>query len=213
MEKDLSRFKLEALKAEMNPHFIFNCLNSIKDFILKSDIENSQYYLAQLSKLIRIALYNAKEEFISLRNELEFVSLYVELEQLRFNHQFDFVYEVENPTLLNAEIPTMILQPFFENAIRHGKIGQLDYQGKLLLKIFEEKQRIVFQILDNGIGMEESAKIKEQSHSTHKSMALGIINERIKIYNQSYGLDIEMSIVTLENSEYKTMVEIKYILD
>ena len=213
LEKDLSKFKLEALKAEMNPHFIFNCLNSIKDFIIRNESEKSQYYLSQLSKLIRIALYNTKEEFISIRSELEFIDLYVELEQLRFSHQFDFIKIIKNQELLNAEVPTMILQPFFENAIRHGKIGQLGHRGKLVLEILEEGRYIVFQIRDNGIGIHQSTLIKKESNSSHKSMALDIIRERIQIYNQSYDLDIEMRIFEIHDGEFKTGVEIKYILD
>lgn len=214
LEKDLSKFKLEALKAEMNPHFIFNCLNSIKNYILQSDIEKSQYYLSQLSKLIRIALYNTKEEFISLRSELEFIDLYIELEQLRYDHQFDFEKEIASPYLLNAEIPTMVLQPFFENAVRHGKIGQLgNKRGKLKLDISEEEGFIVFLILDNGIGIEEAQKIKTESNISHKSMALDIIKERIAIYNQSYELDMQLKIEPSLNPEYTTAVEIRYVLD
>lgn len=214
LEKNLSKFKLEALKAEMNPHFIFNCLNSIKDFILRHEIDKSQHYLSQLSKLIRIALYNTKEEFVSLRSELEFIDLYVELEQLRFQHHFDYKTEVANPDLLNAEIPTMILQPFFENSIRHGKIGQLENKrGKLLLKIYEEGNKIVFQLLDNGIGLEQSQRIKSESNTNHKSMALDIIRERIAIYNQSYGLSMTLKIDPSLDPEYATVVEIRYVLD
>lgn len=214
LEKNLSKFKLEALKAEMNPHFIFNCLNSIKNFILQSDIEKSQYYLSQLSKLIRIALYNTKEEFISLRSELEFIDLYVELEQLRYDHQFDFEKYIANEDLLNAEIPTMVLQPFFENAVRHGKIGQLENKrGKLKLNIQEEDGFIVFRILDNGIGIEEAHKIKTESNVSYKSMALDIIKERIAIYNQSYDLDMQLQIEPSSEPGYTTAVEIRYILD
>lgn len=214
LEKDLSKFKLEALKAEMNPHFIFNCLNSIKNYILQSNIEKSQYYLSQLSKLIRIALYNTKEEFISLRSELEFIDLYVELEQLRYDHKFNFEKNITDEELLNAEIPTMVLQPFFENAVRHGKIGQLEGRlGKLKLEIKEENGFIVFRISDNGIGIEEAQKIKTESNISHKSMALDIIKERIAIYNQSYELDMQLKIESSSEKDFTTVIEIRYILD
>jgi len=214
LEKNLSRLKLEALKAEMNPHFIFNCLNSIKDFIIRNESEKSQYYLSQLSKLIRIALYNTKEEFISLRSELEFIELYVSLEQLRFQNQFEYTLDVQNPELLNAEIPTMVLQPFFENAIRHGKIGQLEAQkGQIKLTISVEGEEIVFKILDNGIGIEEAQRLKSKSNANHKSMALNIIKDRITIYNQSFDLAMQFKMETCIDSVYTTLVEIRYILD
>lgn len=213
LEKDLAKFKLEALKAEMNPHFIFNCLNSIKDFILRNESEKSQYYLSRLSQLIRIALYNSKENFISLQNELEFIDIYVELEQLRFNQGFDFIKDVKNEDLLNAEIPTMMLQPFIENAIRHGKIGQMDKKGKLSITVFEEDHFIVFQIKDNGIGLIESEKIKLNSTNEHKSMAMNIIRDRIAVYNATYGLNMQLKISDIENDEFKTLIELKYLLD
>lgn len=213
LEKNLSKFKLEALKAEMNPHFIFNCLNSIKDFILRAETEKSQYYLSQLSKLIRIALYNTKEEFISLRSEIEFIDLYIELEQLRFQEKFVFKKIIEDKNLLNAEVPTMVLQPFFENAIRHGKIGQLDNEGILLLEVRQENDFIVFNIKDNGIGLSKAAEIKSTTESGHKSMAMDIIQERIKIYNLSYNLDISLEVNEIKDSEFKTEVILKYILD
>jgi hypothetical protein len=213
LEKNLSKLKLEALKAEMNPHFIFNCLNSIKDFILREETEKSQYYLSQLSKLIRIALYNTKEEFISLRSEIEFIELYIELEQLRFQEKFVFKKIIVDENLLNAEVPTMVLQPFFENAIRHGKIGQLDYEGKILLEVRQENDFIVFNIKDNGIGLSKAAEIKSKTESGHKSMAIDIIKDRIKIYNQSFNLDISLEINEIHDIEYKTEVILKYILD
>jgi len=213
LEKDLAKFKLEALKAEMNPHFIFNCLNSIKDFILRNESEKSQYYLSRLSQLIRIALYNSKEDFISLQNELEFIDIYVELEQLRFNQGFEFIKDIKNPDLLNAEIPTMMLQPFIENAIRHGKIGQLDKKGKLSLTVFEENHFIVFQVKDNGIGLTESEKVKQNSSTEHKSMAMNIIKDRISVYNATYELNMHLKISELTAGEYSTLVEFKYLLD
>lgn len=212
-DKKLSRFKLEALKAEMNPHFIFNCLNSIKDFMLKNDQENSQYYLSQLSKLIRIALYNTKHEFMILQNELEFIDLYVELEQLRHTNKFTYTKLISNPELLNAEIPTMILQPFFENSIRHGKIGQLNKQGKLILEIFEENKYIVFKIKDNGMGIQYSQRLKENQRQEHQSMAMNLIRERIEIYNRSYGLDIQLDLYEINDGEFSTEVVMKYLLD
>lgn len=205
-EKKFSQLKLEALKAEMNPHFIFNCLSAIKDYILKADIEKSQYYLSKLAKLIRLALYNSKDEFVKLSDEINFIDIYIELERMRFDDKFDFIKDFNTDNFNHIQIPTMILQPFFENAIRHGKIGQLEVQGKLYFNVFKEDNHLVFDIRDNGIGIEAAQKQKESNSDDHRSLAIDIINERIEIYNHSYNLDIKYKMNSLENNEYKTQV-------
>jgi len=205
-ETKLSQLKLEALKAEMNPHFIFNCLNAIKDYIMKNDTEKSQYYLDKLSKLIRQALYNSKDDFVNLRNEIQFIDNYVELENMRFDHHFDYFKEIDIEKFGHIQIPTMILQPFFENAIRHGKLGQMERRGKLFFTIFEDKNLLVIKIMDNGIGIEEAEKIKVATQSEHRSMAISIIKDRIEVYNKSYLLDISYTLSSIEDEEYKTQV-------
>lgn len=205
-EKKFSQLKLEALKAEMNPHFIFNCLTAIKDYIMKADIEKSQFYLTKLAKLIRLALYNSKDEFVKLSDEINFIDIYIELERMRFDNKFDFIKDIDSDNFNHIQIPTMILQPFFENAIRHGKIGQLDMQGKLFFRVSLLDNNLVFDIRDNGIGIDAANQAKESMGNEHRSMALEIINERIAIYNQSYQIDIRYTINTLVDNEYKTQV-------
>lgn len=205
-EKKISLLKLEALKAEMNPHFIFNCLSAIKDYVMQADVEKSQYYLGKLAKLIRLALYNSKDEFISLGEEIQFIDTYIELERMRFDDKFDFIKEFDLEQYSHIQIPTMILQPFIENAIRHGKIGQLDKQGKLYLSIYDQDDYLVFDIRDNGMGYKESQKLKATGADSHRSMAMDIIQERIAIYNRSYQLKIRHEIRSLENNNYKTQI-------
>lgn len=204
-EKELSKLQLEALKAEMNPHFIFNCLNGIKDFMMQKDFEKSQYYLSTLSKLIRQALYNSKEHFVTLEDELKFIDLYVEMEQMRFSKKFDYIKNFKNFENYHIQIPTMLLQPFFENAVRHGKIGQMDIQGKLYFEISENEDEIIMKICDNGIGLKKSQEIKVEN-SEHKSMALDIIKDRISIYKQSYEIEIIYDIREFNGKEYSTEV-------
>jgi ligand-binding sensor domain-containing protein len=206
LEMKMSQLKLEALKAEMNPHFVFNCLSAIKDYVMQADIEKSQYYLNKLAKLIRLALYNSKDEFISLEEEIQFIDTYLELERMRFDNKFDFIKELDIEKYGHIQIPTMILQPFFENAIRHGKIGQLDKQGKLFFHVSIEEDCLVFDIKDNGIGYEEAMKQKRLAEDSHRSMAMDIIQERISIYNRSYQLEMKYEIHNLESQEYKTQI-------
>lgn len=206
--RELSQLKLEALKAEMNPHFIFNALNSIKEAMMNHDFDASQGYLSKLAKLIRHALYNTKSDWVELKEELKFIDLYVELEQLRFDHKFDYIKDIKDSTF-EDKVPTMILQPFFENAIRHGKIGQLSYQGKLYFSAQEVAGMLVLIIRDNGLGISKSQEVKDQSNSDHKSMALQIIKERIELYKKTHDISINLYIRELENEEYRTEVRLE----
>ncbi|MCE2963655.1 MAG: histidine kinase [Chitinophagales bacterium] len=141
-QRELGKLKLEALKAEMNPHFIFNVLNTIKEAMMDGDFETSQNLLDRLAKIIRQALYNSKRDFLSLQEEIHFIEQYVELERARFNKNFEFIKKL-NSNVLHYEVPTMLLQPFIENAIRHGKIGQLNYQGKLYFEVSETDKDLI----------------------------------------------------------------------
>lgn len=207
-EKELSRLKLEALKAEMNPHFVFNCLNGIKDYMMQQNFEQSQYYLSVLSKLIRLALYNTKTDFVLFEDEIKFIDMYVEMEQMRFAQKFDYIKNIKDFHSGHIRVPTMILQPFFENAVRHGRIGQLPYQGKLLFEITDDDDFIKITIKDNGVGFAVAKELNKQTDSDHKSMALQIIQDRLFFYEKSYGIKILIATKDLTNEEYKTEITI-----
>jgi two-component sensor histidine kinase len=207
-ENKLAHLKLEALKAEMNPHFIFNSLNAIKDFIAQNDQEKSQYYLTRFAKLIRQALYNSRHEMVYLEDELAFIDVYTELEQMRFPGRFDYRRTVDLPDSKEYEIPTMFLQPFIENAIRHGRIGQMERKGLLDLKISGDEKKIMISISDNGIGIEAAQAIARQTLSEHRSMALSIINERMAIYNKTAPVSLHYEIISPENNLYTTQVNL-----
>ncbi len=206
IENRLSHLKLEALKAEMNPHFIFNSLNAIRDFIAKNDSEKSQYYLGQFAQLVRQALYNTKDDFVYLEDELKFIDTYVRLEQIRFSGNFEYTKTGSAAGLAAFEIPTMLLQPFIENAIRHGRIGQLDRKGLLELNIEGDKKALCITIRDNGIGICAAQALKTQALAAHRSMAMSIINERIGMYNKTHTVHIDYTIASLSDNEYQTEV-------
>lgn len=207
-EKELSRLKLEALKAEMNPHFVFNCLNGIKDYMMQQNFEQSQYYLSLLSKLIRLALYNTKTDFVLFEDEIKFIDMYVEMEQMRFAQKFDYIKNINDFNSGHIRVPTMILQPFFENAVRHGRIGQLPYQGKLFFEITDEDDFVKITIKDNGVGFAIAKELNKQTDGDHKSMALQIIQDRLFFYEKSYGIKILIATKDLTNEEYKTEITI-----
>lgn len=206
-QKELAKLKLEALKAEMNPHFIFNVLNTIKEAMMEGDFDTSQNLLSRLAKIIRQALYNAKRDFLSLEEEIDFIEQYVELERERFSKKFDFIKNIDK-NLLHYEVPTMLLQPFFENAIRHGKIGQLGYPGKLYFEISETATDLIIIIRDNGVGLEKAKKNKDANQPEHQSMALEIIEERIALFKKTHGIRIKLVLGAAEIDDYMTEVKL-----
>jgi uncharacterized membrane-anchored protein YhcB (DUF1043 family) len=214
LEHDRSKFQMEALKSEMNPHFIFNCLNSIQDYIQKNNTDEAQHYLSQFSKLMRKALHHSKKEFITLEEELSFIKLYVEMEQMRFNKRFDLKIYIQEESQLNIDIPTMFLQPIIENAIRHGKVGQLDNrQGIIVIDIRQDLGFLVIEIKDNGIGLKKAQELKINESSSHKSMALEIIKDRISLYNTTYNMGIKLEMNELDEAEFNFGVVLKYEID
>lgn len=177
--RQLVETRMEALRAQMNPHFIFNCLNSINRYIIKSDVKTSSLYLTRFAKLIRLILDNSKHKYVVLANELEALRLYVEMEALRFDHKFTFTLQVdENIDTDNIEIPPLIIQPYVENAIWHGLLNK-ESDGHLLVKISMEEQNLVCEITDNGIGRIKAAEYKSRNASTRQSVGMKLTEERL----------------------------------
>ncbi len=176
----IASLELQAFRAQMNPHFVFNCLNAIQDFIIKNDSASARRFLTSFAKLIRTTLNNSRRQNVTLEEEMEFLKLYLGLEQMRFNNKFDFRFNMQpGINVSGTEVPAMILQPFVENAIRHGRIGSLDRQGILLVSFEIEKNTLICRIDDNGIGYNQSAK-NEYQPGNKQAHALDIINDRIK---------------------------------
>jgi ligand-binding sensor domain-containing protein len=201
----------KAVRSQMNPHFIFNSLNSIQHFIIDRDEKKADSYLSKFSKLIRKILDSSKFNTISLNEEVETLRLYLQLEQLRFGDRFD--YEIEIDSRINPEeanIPTMILQPIIENAIWHGLMPKKT-AGKLLIRfelITDKKIKVI--VHDNGIGREKSAKINEK-RKHHNPMGIENIMERLALLNQLNKTDMSLEIIDLHDENHQpsgTLVEI-----
>jgi hypothetical protein len=175
--------EMQALRAQMNPHFIFNCLSSINRFILKNESEAASDYLTKFSRLIRMVLLNSKQTFISLQDELETLRLYLEMERLRFPNAFDynisFVNEIDRESIF---IPPLLLQPFAENAIWHGLMHKQG-QGHLDIELSLNGEILTCIITDNGIGRSKADSIKSKSTEKQKSMGLQITTERLALLN------------------------------
>ncbi len=178
---------MQALRAQMNPHFIFNCLTAINHFILNNDNERASDYLTRFSRLIRLVLINSEKATVTLEEELTLTKLYLEMEQLRFANNFD--YEISYDAAIQpamVTVPSFILQPFCENAIWHGLLHK-DGRGKLTIDLAMKEKIMVCTITDNGIGQEKAAAIKAGSPEYQDSLGLKLTTDRLAIFNGQKG--------------------------
>jgi PAS domain S-box-containing protein len=209
-----SEYKLMALRSVMNPHFLFNSLNSIQYFIIKNDREQALNYLSTFSKLIRSILNSSIENSYTLSEEIDLLKLYISLETLRFDQKFKTVFKVDkNLELENIEIPTLILQPYVENAILHGLYNKLgDTEGKLMIEFKKKGDSLVCIVEDNGVGREEAKKIREASR-LHKSVGMMVTQERLDLINKNNNLSVKITdLVDKEGAPCGTRVEITVLI-
>ena len=212
---ELNKVKMRALQSQMNPHFIFNCLNSIRLFYLNNDLEKGDDYITKFSRLIRSILNFSRMEDISLKEELDTIRLYMEFEQMRFQDKFNYDIKVSSGLdLSSVRIQSLLLQPFVENAIWHG-LMQREAGGKVVLTVESYGENsIVINIEDNGIGREK-AKQFSQSSTKHKSFGLQITKERLELLKHSSNKNASFSIIDLYDETGKpkgTKVQIIYDL-
>jgi len=197
LNRDLAASQLTALRTQMNPHFIFNALNSIQQYILTGNVDNANKYLSKFSRLQREILNQSDKHFISLEKEIEMLTLYLQLEQLRFDEGFEFEILVEEEIdVSEIKIPPMIMQPFVENSIWHGLMSQGKDKKILVEFILQSENILVAKIKDNGIGREAAAKLKEQNTTKihYPSRGLSLITERLRILQQQYNKPFGASI-------------------
>ncbi len=200
-ERKLAIMEMNTLRAQMNPHFIFNSLSSINTFILKNDQDNASGYLGKFSQLIRLILDSSRTEWVLLETEIKALNLYMELESLRFDKAFSYNISVQ-PDILNTHtmIPPLIIQPFVENAIRHGLLHRNKPGGILSVQVWKEGHQLMIRIDDNGIGREEAAKIKKLQPAKHKSQGMEITAERLAVLNTAYKVNAAVAITDLKDA-------------
>lgn len=185
MEKEKTQLEMQALRAQMNPHFIFNCLSSINRFILINKIDEASDYLTKFSRLIRMALHHSEKPLIPLENDLEALRLYLELERLRFKNAFNYNITFTNDIDSNAVyIPPMLIQPFVENAIWHGLMHKKG-TGRLDIQLCTTGKILTCTITDDGIGRDMAARVKSRSAEKNKSMGVNITAGRLALLNKS----------------------------
>ena len=181
-EKETFKTKLGALRAQINPHFIFNSLSSIQHLINSGQKEAALSYLAKFSKFVRQVLENSIDVHVTLEKEVELLRVYLDLESLRFDHSFSFQIEFpENSDLSYQEVPMLIVQPFVENAIKHGLMPKQNGERKVWIRFFDRLDHILCEVEDNGIGREASTIAKGGNHRPSRGMAL--TEERLKMVN------------------------------
>jgi hypothetical protein len=216
IQKNINELQILALQSKMNPHFIFNSLNSIQNFILKNEKEKANDYLLEFAKLVRIILQNSNQTNITIKNELDTLALYVDLEVKRLRKSFS--YQVEIDPIIdanNALIPSLLIQPYVENSIWHGKVYE-NPKGIILIKVKKQEDVLHFEISDNGIGIKNSQNLK-LNKTNHQSLGSEITKSRIQLLGE---LNSELSKINIKplfanNSEFPGTVvsfSIPYII-
>ena len=201
-EQKLAETEMTALRAQMNPHFIFNCLNSIKLYATDNDAAKASAYLTKFSRLIRLVLENSRSERITLQNELVALQLYMDMEAMRFKDKlrFDILVDEQLDTEF-VEIPPLLLQPYVENAIWHGLMHKLE-GGRVVVRVEQpQDNRLRVTITDDGIGRAEAAALKSKSATPKKSLGMNVTSERIALINQLYKTSTHVQIRDLVDSD------------
>lgn len=215
-QNKIAEVEMQALRAQMNPHFIFNSLNSINNFILKNESELASDFLTKFSRLVRQVLNNSRNKLVSLEDEFAALKLYLELEQLRFNNKFTYQFNVDNYLDVNLVlIPPLLIQPYVENAIWHGLMHK-ETDGKITIKAYQEDEKLFFVIADDGIGRKKAAEYKSRYGIRKKSMGMDITSDRISIINKMFNMEASMEIIDLYNDKHeacgtKVMISIPVI--
>lgn len=201
-EFKIAETEMIALRAQMNPHFIFNCLNSIKLYTLENDSQTASEYLTKFSQLIRLVLENSRSEKVTLQKELDTLNLYIELEAMRFKdkvqYQINVVPHIDKQYI---EIPPLLLQPYVENAIWHGLMHKTE-GGKISIDITQPAEYLLhIEITDDGIGREMAMLHKSKSATRQKSFGLKMTSERLDAINHIYKTKTEVKIIDLKDED------------
>ncbi len=186
LRKKALELEMQALRAQMNPHFIFNCLSAIDNLVQTQQSDIATTYLARFAKLIRAVLESSKNNLVPFQKDFEAMQLYLELEQFRCNYKFNYKVDIDH-RLMNGDykVPPLIIQPFIENAIHHGLLNKTGSDRELQVSAFLRGEYIEYSITDNGIGRKRAAIIKEMNKPEHISYGIGITTERINLHNKT----------------------------
>jgi Histidine kinase/7TM diverse intracellular signalling len=187
--------EMTALRSQMNPHFIFNCLNAVKSLVLQNEISVASAYISKFARLVRLVLENSRNEWITLEQELETLTLYLEIEQMRFNNRFQFWINFENDVdTEGVKLPPMLIQPYVENAIWHGLMHK-DDTGNVTITISQKADnQLEINVIDDGVGRKKAMELRSKKAAQRKSLGMEISAERLSIINQIYKVNAQIII-------------------
>jgi len=211
LQHQATELEMQALRAQMNPHFIFNCLSSINKFIIKNESVKASDYLTRFSRLIRMVLINSQKSMIALEDELHMLRLYLDMERLRFKNLFDYRITFTNTIDETAVlVPPLLLQPFCENAVWHG-LMQKEGPGHLHIELSMNENILYCNITDDGIGRARAAALRSKSVEKEKSMGLSITTQRLALLNKNQDMQTSFAIDDISD-ENKNVVGTKVAL-
>jgi LytS/YehU family sensor histidine kinase len=214
-ERKIYELEQMALRAQMNPHFIFNSLNSIQQYVFAGNAVEANQFITNFSSLMRQTLYISGKKFIALDEEIKYLGTYLNLEQAKYENIFDFQIN-QAKEIIDADIiiPPLLLQPYIENSIRHGVLNMKEYRGKIFIDFIAENNFLKCIIEDNGIGRENAIRLKRNSTANHQSKGMELVQKRIESLNSIYNILITVFIEDLfENNKTGTRVTIKLPLN
>lgn len=206
LEKDMAELELQVLRGQLNPHFLYNSMNSLKLYILNNESNKAASFIDQFSSLFRTVLNNSRQRLVTLQEELDAMRKYLELEQIRFQNKFQF--EINIDASIDAtfvRIPPMIFQPFLENAIIHGISYLEDNQGRIKLDVQVDSNEGSYKVViqDNGVGRKLTENTRKNRPKTHKSLGIQIIKERLEAIKKMYAEQAYFVIEDLNNEQNK----------
>jgi hypothetical protein len=213
MKRQIAETEMIALRSQMNPHFIFNCLNSIDNLMQNNEKQKATSYLARFAKLIRAILENSKQEQIPVWKDIETLKLYLELELLRCDHAFTYTLNIADELWEgDYKIPPLVIQPFVENSIQHGLLNKVDAPRKLTINGELIDGYIHFSVVDNGIGRAQAEKLRQFNKTDSKSLGIQITRDRLNLLNRN-GIHESVRITDLVNANNEaagTKVDIQF---
>ncbi len=209
-EIKLNELENSALRTQMNPHFIFNSLNTINSFISRNETTQAHQYISKFSKLIRYILDHSRQRKILLSDELEVLNLYIQIEQIRFENKFECEIIIdESIDTSTVELPPLVIQPFVENAILHGLLP-MDSKGLLRIKIEHKDDLLLCTVEDNGIGREKAKELKKSFLVKHKSHGIEITLKRIELFNKEHGKELNVAITDIPEGGTRVAIPVAW---
>jgi LytS/YehU family sensor histidine kinase len=202
LNQRIAEVEMEALRSQMSPHFIFNCLSAITRFILNHENDAATLYLTKFSRLVRLVLNHSQKETIPLSKELDAIQLYLDMEELRFHEQFTYTINVDKTLETDKiSVPPMLIQPYLENAVWHGLLPKKAADNRLEMDIKKYGNSLIITIEDNGIGREKAADMKSKTalSDDHKSFGMKLTAERFDIINKMNLESASVKIIDLKN--------------